>query len=351
MLAPIVQILPLTVIQRKRLLPVPGKIVVRKGRKVAAGDVIAVANLAPEHSLLNISRGLGISIQEADSLIHCVEGENVSEGDLIAGPVGLTRRVVRAPANGKVMLVGEGQVLLQVDTAPFELKAGMVGTIGDLIPDFGAVVETTGALIQGVWGNNKADFGLMQCKLEKPDDELTATQIDVSLRGTILMGGYCKDPEVFQKAAEVPIRGLILTSMPSSLIPKAMKVNYPILLLEGFGRLPLNQISYNLLTTLQNREVSINAEAFEHNAGRRPEVIIPLPTDRELDPPITFDTFAVGQRVRLVRGPYQARIGKINLLYNGLVEFPNGILAPGAQISIKDGENIKAPLANLEVVP
>ncbi len=350
MLAPIIHILPLTVIQRERLLPIPGTIVVRRGQKVAARDVIAVANLAPEHILLNIARGLGVSIQEADGIVRCKENDELREGDLIAGPVGLTRRVVRAPANGKVMLVGEGQVLLELEKEPFELRAGMVGTVEKLIPDFGAVVKTTGALIQGVWGNDQADFGLMQVKISELNDELSASQIDVSLRGTILMGGHCDDPAVLEKAASVPIKGLILASMSSSLIPKAKKMNYPIIILEGFGKLSLNPISYNLLTTNQNREVSLNADIFDRNTRQRPEVIIPLPTGRELTSPIVIETFSVGQQVRLVRSPYQARIGKINYLYNDLVQFPNGVRAPGAQISFNDEERVIEPLANLEVV-
>jgi hypothetical protein len=350
MLAPIVHILPLTTIQRERILPAPGKVVVRKGQRVAARDVIAVANLSPEHLLLNITRGLGVSIQEANDLIQCEVDENVSEGDLIAGPVGLTRRVVRAPVNGVVKLVGDGRVLLEVEKDPFELQAGMVGLISKLIPDYGAVVETTGALIQGVWGNGQADFGLVQLKLENPDDEVTAAQIDVSLRGTILLAGHCKDPMVLKKAAEVPIKGLILTSIPSTLVPVAKKMNYPVIVLEGFGRLPLNQISYNLLTTHPSREIVINAEAYDFTAGQRPEVIIPLPSGRELDPPLPVDKFSIGQQVLIVRKPYQTRTGKIELLYNGLMEFPSGIRAPGALISLEEGEKVRVPLVNLEVV-
>jgi hypothetical protein len=350
MLAPVVHILPLTVIRKKRVLPVPGRVVVRQGQKVAPRDVIAEANLSPEHVLLNIARGLSVSIDQADDLTQCVINDDVNEGDLIAGPVGLTRRVVRSPVKGKVKLAGEGQVLIQVDKPPFELHAGISGTITQLIPDSGAIIETTGSLIQGVWGNGRADFGLMQSKLEAPDDELTSRQIDVSLRGTIILGGHCKDPAVLQRASEVPIRGLVLTSMSSLLIPAASKMDYPILVLEGFGKLPLNTISFNLLTTHQNREISVNAEPFDTNSGQRPEVIIPLPTSREPDPPVAVGEFAEGQRVRIVRAPFQARTGTIELLYNGPTEFPSGIRAPGAQVSLEEGESVKVPLTNLEIV-
>ena len=350
MIAPVTHILPLTLIQRERTLPIPGKVVVRTGQKIAARDVIAEADLAPEHFLLNIARGLGISNQEADSLVQRKEGDTLNEGDLIAGPVGLTRKVVRAPVNGTIKLVGEGQVLIQIEKEPYKLRAGMVGRIKKLIPDFGAVVETSGALIQGIWGNGLADFGLMQVRLEKPTDEITSSKIDVSLRGSIIVGGYLNDPAVFTKASSIPVKGLILTSMPASLMKTARTMTYPIIILEGFGKLPLNQISYNLLTAHHNREVALNANIFNHDLGRRPEVIVPLPSERELGQPIPLGEFAIGQQVRLIRRPHHARIGRIDYLYDGIIDFPNGIRAPGARVSLENGENLRVPLKNMEII-
>lgn len=350
MLAPVAHILPLTVIRKDRVLPVPGRVVVRQGQKVAPRDVIAEANLNPKHVILNIARSLGVSVEQADSLIQCVAGHGIDEGDLIAGPVGLTRRVVRSPVHGDVMIAGEGQVLIRVDTPPHELHAGISGTISQLIPERGAVVETTGALIQGFWGNGHFDFGLVQSKMEDPADILTTDSLDVSLRGTIVIGGYCQNDEVLKKANDIPIRGLVLSSMSSQHIPTARAMNYPIIVLEGFGKLPLNPISYNLLTTHQNREISVNAEPFDPYQGQRPEVIIPLPTSRELDPPMLLEDFSEGQRVRILRAPQRARIGTLELLYNEPVEFLSGIRAYGAQIGLEDGESVKIPLANLEVI-
>ena len=350
MLVSNIQILPLTLIQRERTLPIPGKILVRRGQKVAARDVIAETDLEPKHILLNIASSLGVTNREADDLIQCKENDHLKEGDLIAGPVGLTRKVVRASADGKVMLVGGGQVLLQLEKEPYQLRAGLVGIVERLIPDFGAVVETAGALIQGVWGNGKADFGLMQFKLDMPDDELKTSQIDVSLRGTMVVGGYCNDPTVFQKAASVPVKGLILSSMPANQIKIAKKMDFPVILLEGFGRLALNKISYNLLKKNHNCEVSLNASPLNHNLGRRPEVIIPLPHEKEPALPAIVGEFSVGQQVRVVRKPHHAKIGTIQYIYYGLVKFPNGVRAPGAQVSFEDGDNVKVPLGNLEVV-
>ena len=115
MLANVTHILPLTTIRRERLLPIPGRVVVRQGQKVKPLDVIAEANLAPDHLLLQVARGLGLSSEEADQRIERHAGDEVVEGDVIASRGGIARRVVRSPASGRIVMVGDGLVLLEVE--------------------------------------------------------------------------------------------------------------------------------------------------------------------------------------------------------------------------------------------
>ena len=276
MLASIVHVLPLTTIRRERALPVPGRVLVRQGQKVEPRDVIAEAALIPEHLLLNVSSSLGVSAKQAHALIQREVGDEIAEGDLIAGPIGITRRVLRAPVSGRISIIRQGKILLEVETTPYELRAGTTGVITDLISDRGAVIETVGALVQGVWGNGHMDFGLMQNMLAAPDGRLSSDQIDVSLRGTVILGGYCDEPKALRSAADVPVKGLILSSMSAALIPLAEKMPYPVIVLRGFGFRPLDSASFNLLTTNQNREVALNAIAFDRFSGSRPEIVIPL---------------------------------------------------------------------------
>ncbi len=350
MKASVVHITPLTFIERERKLPIPGRVTVRKGQKVAPRDVVAEAKLLPEHMLLDVARGLGVPVKQADKLIQRSPGETVAEGDLIAGPVGLARRVVRAPATGKVVVAGEGQVLLEIESMPFELKAGIAGTISQLIPDRGAVIETQGAVIQGIWGNGQLDFGLLQTKLEKPDDVLTADQIDVSLRGSIVLGGILKDSNVLHKAADIPLRGLIVGSISAALLPLAIKMQYPILVLDAFGQVAMNPLSYKLLISNDNREVSVNAEPMDRFTGARPEAIIPLPAEGSLPKATDNLDFEAGQRVVLTRKPHQSSVGTIQYIFESPTVVASGIKAMAADVKLEDGEVVRIPLNNLEVV-
>ncbi len=351
MLAPITHISPLTKIRRHRELPVPGKVLVRQGQKVEALDAIAEAILAPEHIMLNIARSLNVSTEKADDLIQRNAGEMINKGDLIAGPVGITKRVVRAPRSGRIVVAGEGLVLMQVKSTPHEIHAGMPGTVTDLIPDRGAVVEASGALVQGIWGNGQTEFGLMQVKMEAPDDQLTTSHLDVSQRGSIILSGYCDDHKVFQKAADIPLRGLILSSMDSALIPYAKKAPFPVLVVEGFGFNPLSGIGYNVLVTNNGREISLNAEPLDHYKGTRPEIFIPLEASSEPeDVSPTVEDFAAGHKVRLVRAPHIGKTGTIETLTHKPIQFPSGIRALGAKIVLSDDERASVPLVNLEKI-
>ncbi len=350
MISPITHYLPVTIIRRARLLPVPGRVTVRKGQKVGATDIVAEANLAPEHLLLEVARGLGLPANKADPFIQRRAGEEVGEGDLIAGPVGLARRVIRSPRAGRVVLAGGGQVLIEVDSRPYELKAGVPGIVTDLVPDRGVVIEATGALVQGVWGNGRIDLGLLSVIARSSQDTLTTERLDVSQRGLVILGGYCDSPDVLTNAADIPLRGLILASMDSTLVPVASRMNYPIVLIEGFGKIPMNPIAFKLLSTNERRETAVVAEEWNRLAETRPEVIIPLPASSQLPLPNETDHFASGQQVRVLAAPYQGMTGTVVGLRPGLGALASGVKATLADVHLENGVSDVVPLANLEVL-
>jgi hypothetical protein len=350
MLAHVTHILPITTIRRERTLPVPGKVVVRKGQKVGPTDVIAETKIAPEQMLLDISRGLGLPPHDADELLQFKAGAAVAQGDVLAGPVGISRRVVRAPSNGRIIVAGEGQVLLELESPPYELKAGMPGIISELIDDLGVIVETSGSLIQGVWGNGRVDFGLLLVLARAPDEPLKADRLDVSLRGSVVLAGSCDDPQVIKTAGELPLRGLILGSMDGQLLPTAAKARYPIIVLDGFGRRGINTAAYRLLSTSERREVTLNAEPWDRFTGYRPEVIIPLPASPETSATRETADFAPGQRVICLRAPYTGLIGTLVSLLPGLHALPNGVKTIVAEIDLEEGDRVVLPLANMNVL-
>lgn len=350
MLAPVYHVLPLATIIRERTLPVAGKINAHVNQRVSPTDVIGEATFAREHVLLDVARKFGVSVKAADKMIKVNPGDRVSQGALVADAGGLIPRSIRAPRAGRVMIVGSGQILMEVGDARIELRAGLPGVVTQVIPERGVVIRTAGALIQGVWGNGRIDNGLMVSLIDKPDDVLTADRLDASLRGSVILAGHVRDADTLRAAAELPVRGLILSSMMSSLLGNAYQMKYPIMVLEGFGAIPMNSAAFKLLTTSNKREATVNAEHFDRYSGNRPEVIIPLPVSSEPDEPTNYDAFAVGQTVRMRRPPAAGMIGTIARLPAGLSELPSGLRALAADVKLENGETVLVPLVNLEVV-
>jgi hypothetical protein len=350
MLARITHLLPLTNIRRQRVLPVNGRVLVRSGQKVSATDVVADARLAKDHLLLDISRGLGLPTAQADKLIERKVGDEVTQGDVIAGPVGLFQRTVRSPKDGRVVAVGGGQVLLELENSILELRAGIAGVVAELIPDRGAIIETQGALIQGIWGNNLIEDGVLTVLARSPEDELTVDRLDVSQRGAIILGGPCTQPDVLRIAAEVPLRALVLASITAKLIPLAAKCTIPIVVLEGFGRLPMSTSAFRILSTNDKRDICINAAAWNHFTGEKPEVVIPLPSSGQIPAPRESDIYAAGKTVKIIQAPHKGQVATVVALCPGLTTFPSGIRMPAAVLRLESGDQVTAPLVNMDVI-
>ncbi len=350
MLPPVHHILALTTIVRERTLPVAGRVHARQNQKVNANDVIAEASWAREHVLLDVARTLRLTPAAADERVNCKVGDRLPANTEIAAGKGMLPRRIRTPREGTVVAVGAGQVLLEVGETRLELRAGIPGVVLEVIPERGAVIQTTGALIQGVWGNNRSESGQLVNLTEKPDSVLNAARLDVSLRGSIILAGQVRDAETFQAAAQVPVRGLILASILPTLIAFAREMRYPIVVTDGFGMLPMNSMAYKILSTNAKRDVTLNAEPYDRYTGARPEVIIPLPVTGTPEPPKEVNAFIPGQQVRMRRPPSMGTIGTLLELRSGLTALPSGLRASVGVVKIESGETVIVPLVNLEVV-
>lgn len=348
MIAPVTHILPLTRIRRSRMLPGKGDVLVMTGDTVTATEVVAEANLPGAHLLLDVRRMLGLkSPAEIPQYIERKVGDRVEKGDIIAQIEGIFSRVVRAPAAAEIVAIQKGQVLLELIGDKFELLAGVNGTVSEVLPERGAIIEANGALIQGVWGNHQVAFGTLTCLAEAPDSELKRASIENSLRGVLIAAGHVVKDEVLTAANQLPIAGMILAGMASDLVPTALKVKFPIMLVEGFGHLPMNSKAFQLLNVNNKREASLNA-GWEPLLGERPELLIPLPA--EGNPVLNTSEFLPGKTVRIHSMPLTGAIGTIITTRPGQPRLANGLRAPVADVRLENGRTLTIPLVNMDVL-
>ena len=344
MLAPVSHNLALTTIIRKRLLPVQGDVVVKLNQHILATDTVAEAEFSHKHHLVDIAHILGIKPSVAEKMVSVRVGEKLAAGTVVA-------KGIKVEHNGRVVAAGGGQILLDISEKPFELKAGISGEVVELIQNRGVIIQEVGALVQGIWGNGRISSGTLHVLAEKPAEILTAKQLDMSLRSLVILAGSCQNAEVLNTAAEITVRGLILSSIHPSLLGLARKMPYPIVVTDAIGNQAMNANAYKIISTNNQREkVTVNAEAFQRYEGTRPEIIIPLP---HTDPPSTpraVEIFAPGQKVRLRRAPHAGATGTLENLPAGLKTLPNGLRVMAGEVKLNSGKQITVPLVNLEVL-
>ena len=133
---------------RAQLLHGEGKLLVHAGQHVDHGDIIAEEITGTDYLLLDISRGLGIPEGKISQYLHCQSGSIVENGDILAGPLGISRRVVRSPIDGQIALIHEGKVLLKTGNQYRSVHAVYPGKILNVIDQHGVLIESSGTLIE-----------------------------------------------------------------------------------------------------------------------------------------------------------------------------------------------------------
>lgn len=343
----------LTSVRRRRILPGATEVLVSEGQRVASGDVIARGEIADSHQLVDVAARLGVKPEKLDPYLLRREGDLIKKGEALARKRGLfgTSRSATASADSRLVLFEGGKALL-ASVKQVELRAGLPGLV--VGPTAGGVtIETTGALLSGVWGNGQEGFSVLRVLTAEPTTVLHGGQIEPSLRGAVVAGGSLVDESLFEGLGEVGVGGLILGRLSTRLLAAAEKASFPVLVVEGFGEGGFSQPVFALLNGNTGREVWVNACVWDRNGSDRPEAIIPLPT-ANVPLPVVGEPLAEGKRVRILRGPEAGRVGHVTGLSDRPMLLPSGIRARLAVIALDDvpGQRptVSAPFANLELL-
>ena len=345
--------MPLTLIRRERMLPVPGKVLVSNGEKVQPTQVVAQAEISGEVRIVNVARLLRVPVSRVARFIKVREGDDVTTNTVIAARGVLPGGRVLSPTDGFVFRIDKahGRILIKVVTRPFQLTAYLGGSVFSVMSGRGVVIETTGAVVQTTVGFGDESFGVLQVVAHDPADILRAKSIDVTAHGAIVVGGAWIDEAALQQASQLQVRGIIAGSMDGRLIDLARRMPFPVLLTEGLGRIPMSRPIFKLLSSQSGREASLSALTQTRWGVMRPEILIPLPVDSKpalatpLGTPLT-----VGARVRVIRGSLQGATGNVVGILDRSVQTDSGARVHGAEIELEAVGKTFVPFANLEIL-
>jgi len=350
----VTQVIPFTVIKRKRLLPVQGEVLARTGDRVEPLTVVARASWGGELHVVDVGKTLAVKGRDLAQYLLKAAGDKVEEGEAIAARGGRLvplRRVCRAPVAGRIVAIGGGRVVLESKTRALELLAHLKGTVVNVIPGFGVVIETTGALVQGIWGAGGEAQGVLKMLVEDPGEQLTSEAIDLGCHGAIIVGGSLADLETLERATQMQVCGIIVGSIGVDLVEQASPPPCPIIATEGVGQVPMALVIFELLRSHAGREASISGVTRLGEETVRPEVIIPLPKGEAAPVSPRFgDALKAGARVRVIRQPYLGSVGRVIALPAQPQAVDSGARLRGAEVELEGQGRVFVPYANLELI-
>ena len=348
------RIAPATVIRRDRVLPVPGRVLVNPGETVGPSGVVARCQLPGKVVVVDVSRTLKVRRDQAAKYIRKAVGESVQANEVLAapkGPLGRLRRSCRAPGDGQIVGIRNGLILIGAEPVAYELRAHIRGQVASVLPNRGVVISTTGALVQGIWGSGGEAEGVLKLVVDSPQKPLRPRSIDVSCHGTIIVGGWIDDEKALEQAVEANVQGVIVGGVRSELRAWLQDLPLPIMITEGFGTLSMTEHVFSVLRSNAGREAMLSADTRTRWDIRRPEVVIPLRSEKEtLAEDLSPQPLKVGMQVRLLRAPHLGAVGTVADLSTLPRVVESGARLLVAEVELEDEGLVQVPLANLELL-
>jgi len=354
-----------TVVRKLRELTLPGTVTVAVGDTVSARDVVARAEQPGDLIVLRVAEQLGIEPHEVINGLAVQVGQRIESGMVIcehAGLFGLLRSRFASPVTGTVEFITPRTGHIAVRLAPRELQldAYVDGRVIEVTPGKSVLIETHGALIQGIFGVGGERRGHLQVLPLGLGEELQERHVGGDLKGAILVGGTRPSGAALRRAAAAGAVGLIVGSIDDEALAEYLgydlgialtgdeAVPMTVIVTEGFGRIPMAERTHAILKDLDGLPASINGATQVRAGAIRPEIVVARPDGgaRVDSPPLGL---AVGSRIRIIRVPYFGEKGTIIELPAAAREIETGAVTRVLIARLDDGRTVTVPRANIEL--
>lgn len=356
-------------LHRRRILPIPGEVVVEQGAQVQPHQVVARTFLPGKVEIVNVANKMGVDQSDVPGAMLKKEGDRVARGEVIAEAkslFGLLASRATATLEGTVESISgvTGQVVLRGPPQPIEVDAYIEGRVLEVVPDQGVVVESSGALIQGIFGIGGEATGEIAMVSSSPGEVLDEDSLSADLQGRVVVGGSLVTGAALEKAAQLGIRGVVAGGFNDQDLRRFLghdlgvaitgheNLGVTLIVTEGFGRIDMAPRTFGLLKRHQGQRASINGATQIRAGVIRPEVIIPLqggapqalgrPGEQGMD---------VGSTVRIIRNPWFGRLGRVASLPSEPARLDSESRARVVSVRVEGlDEPVSVPRANVEII-
>jgi hypothetical protein len=354
----------------RRVLPIAGNVLVKVGDHVDAEQVVAETFMPGDVTPLNLSNILSLSPAEVKSCLLKSEGERVEPGEILArtkGIFGLFKNDYRSKAGGTLESVSAvtGQVILRGKPVPVQVRAYLSGTVIEVVPKEGVVVEADVSLIQGIFGIGGEAFGPIALACRDPNERLDAGQITAEHKGKIVIGGGRMTGEAIRQAVKVGAAALVSGGIDDQDLKEILgydlgvaitgseHIGVTLIVTEGFGEIAMADRTFRLLASRNGAAAAVSGATQIRAGVLRPEIAIPIPhagVAAARDEATIESTLKLGANVRIIRDPHFGVIGKVAGLPHELTTLESGSKARVLEVAVDGSQKIVVPRANVELI-
>lgn len=366
---PGLRVTPDTTLKKRRILPIPGEVLVTEGEQVTATTAVAQTALPGKVYPVNVANKLSVAPGEIPLYLRKREGESVAKNEVFAenNPwIKWFKTQVRAPITGTIENVSHvtGQVFLREPPEVIRLSAYIDGTIVEVTPKQGVVVESHCAFVQGIFGVGGETAGTITLAVKNPEEVLTADHLTSEHKGQIVIGGALARKETFARARELGISALVVGGVHDRdlrdllgydlgvAITGTEQIGFTLIITEGFGTIPMAKRTFDLLSAKIGQKASCSGATQIRAGVIRPEIIIPLGRESFHVPRSTSHVseggIKAGDTIRIIREPYFGAIARVKALPAELQAIPTESPARVLVATLPDGQEVTIPRANVE---
>lgn len=357
------------IIRRSRVLPVKGEVLAKVGDEVSPESVVARTHIPGDVQPLNVANLLGIPPVDIPTCMLKKQGDKVQDGEAIAetgGFFGLFRSRVRAPFDGSIESVSDvtGQVHVRGVPIPVEVEAYVRGTVVEVMPEEGVVVETPASFVQGIFGVGGETFGEMVMAADAPDVELEEDRLRPDHQGKVVVGGSRVTAAALRRAIQIGAKAVVAGGFDDKdlreflgydlgvAITGSEEFGVTLVVTEGFGSIAMAGGTFDLLRKNEGRLACVNGATQIRAGVIRPEVVIPLERSTFEAADVARENPGIheGSPIRVIREPYFGRLGAVVDLPAELAVLPSGSKARVLEVEFEGGERAVLPRANVELI-
>jgi hypothetical protein len=356
-------------ITKERILPLLGTVLVKEGDRVTFDTIVAQSFTPGEPAILNAAPKINVQKPRLNEYMLKQVGDKIVEGEIIAQNIyffGLMKKYLYAPFDGTLETISKysGRVIVRGAPIPINVRAYVPGTIIEVIPDQGVIIETTASFIQGIFGIGGESFGEIHMITETENEPITGDMITSEHAGKILVGGSIVTVDAMKKANELGVVGIVTGGISSKDLTEFIgyeigvaitgeeEINITIIATESFGEMPMAKHTFEMLKELEGSMASINGSTQIRAGVVRPEIMVPhleeveaVLSEESLDAGMTS-----GTRIRAIRAPYFGKLGKVVSFPTGLQPLETESKARVMEVEFDDGVRAIVPRANVELI-